>query len=205
VVPHVAPDLTATAITGTVWNGRLAGASFRGVPLGSFNAGLDGAALLGGRLRLDIVRDGTQALSARLGSDGTIHLVEALNGPLSLELPFPFNPVLQAEFRNAGFRIDSAGTCLAAAGDVSARLTNIPGLGTTPPLKGGFACDEGGFFLPLASRDARLRIAIHVWADRRYRADLSITAQSLPVQLALAAAGFVPGRDGQTLRIAGVF
>ena len=205
VVPYVAPDLTAAAITGTVWDGRLMGAEFRGVPLGNLDVGLDGAALLRGRLRLDFARDGLQALSGRVGSSGKVHVVEALNGPLSLELPFPFNPVLDVEFRNAAFEIDSAGTCLAASGDVSARVSNLPALGTTPPLKGSFACDQGGFYLPLASRDERLRIGVHVWADRRYRADLIVGRQSLPVQLALAAAGFVPGPDGSTMRIEGVF
>lgn len=205
VVPYVAPDLTATAITGTVWDGRLMGAEFRGVPLGNLDVGLDGAELLRGRLRLDFARDGLRALSGRVGSSGKVHVVEALDGPLSLELPFPFNPVLDVEFRNAGFQIDSAGTCLAASGDVSARVSNLPALGTTPPLKGSFACDQGGFYLPLASRDDRLRIGVHVWADRRYRADLIIAGQSLPVQLVLAAAGFTAGPDGSTMRIEGMF
>jgi general secretion pathway protein N len=205
VVPYVAPDLTATAITGTVWDGRLMGAEFRGVPLGNLDVGLDGAELLRGRLRLDFARDGLRALSGRIGTSGKVHVVEALDGPLSLELPFAFNPVLEAEFRNAAFQIDSAGTCLAASGDVSARLSRIPALGTTPPMKGSFACDQGAFYLPLATRDDRLRIGVHVWADRRYRADLIIAGQSLPVQLALAAAGFVPGPDGSTMRIEGMF
>lgn len=205
VVPYVAPELTATAITGTVWDGRLMGAEFRGVPLGNLDVGLDGAALLQGRLRLDFARDGLRALSGRIGSTGKVHVVEALDGPLSLELPFAFNPVLDMEFRNAAFRIDGAGRCLAASGDVTARLSNLPALGTTPPLKGSFACDQGAFYLPLASRDDQLRIGVHVWADRRYRADLIIGWQGLAVQLALAAAGFTPGPDGSTMRIEGVF
>lgn len=205
VVPYVAPDLTATAITGTVWDGRLMGAEFRGVPLGNLDVGLDGAELLRGRLRLDFARDGLRALSGRVGTSGKVHVVEALDGPLSLELPFPFNPVLDVDFRNAGFQIDSAGTCLAASGDVSARVSNLPALGTTPPMKGSFACDQGAFYLPLSTRDDRLRIGVHVWADRRYRADLIVAGQSLPVQLALAAAGFVPGPDGSTMRIEGMF
>lgn len=205
VVPYVAPELTATAISGTVWDGRLMGAEFRGVPLGNLNVRLDGAALLQGRLRLDVAREGLRALSGRIGTSGKVHIVEALDGPLSLELPFPFNPVLDVDFRNAGFEIDSAGTCLAASGDVSARLSNLPALGATPPLKGSFACEQGAFYLPLASRDDRLRIGVHVWADRRYRADLIIAGQGLPVQLALAAAGFKPGPDGSTMRIEGMF
>jgi general secretion pathway protein N len=209
VVPYVAPGLTATEISGTVWDGRLQAAEWRGVALGDLDVGLDARALVEGRVRLDFVRDRVRdsagGLRGRLGSAGGVHVVEELDGPLTLILPFPFAPRLDIRFKDAAFRLDNAGTCLAASGDLSARLSNLPGIGTTPPLSGRFACDEGALLLPLATADGQLGIAVHIWADRRYRADLNVASRSFAVQLALAAAGFTPGPDGSTLRIEGVF
>lgn len=214
VVPHVAPDLTAQQISGTVWDGRLQGAEWRGVALGNLDVALDADELRAGRLRLDFARDnpvpaGSGArsgrLSGRFGTAGTTHLVERLDGPLSLVLPFPFKPRLDVEFDGAALLLDNAGRCLVASGALVAKLSNIPGLGSTPAMTGSFACDQGALFLPLRTRDGQLGMAVHVWADRRYRADLIVASRSLPLQLALAAAGFAPGPDGSTLRIEGAF
>lgn len=210
VVPQVAPDLTAAEISGSVWNGRLHDAEWRGLALGNLDVGLDARALLAGRLRLDFVRDsafrdGARGLRGRLGTAGTVHVVEALDGPLSLILPFPFKPQLDVEFKGAALELDSAGTCLAASGKIIARLSNIPAIGKTPPLAGSFACDDGALYLTTATSDGQLGMAVHLWADRRYRADLIVASRSLAVQLALAAAGFSAGPDGSTLRIEGAF
>lgn len=214
VVPYVAPELQAKAITGSIWDGRLLGATWRGVALGDLDVALDANELRAGRLRLDFVREsalrgtaagGSGRLRGRLGTAGTTHLVEQLDGPVSLVLPFPFKPQLDVEFSGAAFLLDNAGTCLAASGGVSARLSNIPAIGTTPPMAGTFACDDGALFLPLATSDGQLGMAVHLWADRRYRADLIVASRSLAVQLALAAAGFTPGAGGSTLRIEGAF
>lgn len=215
VVPYVAPELTAAQISGSVWDGRLAGAQWRGVALGDLDVRLDAKELVAGRLRLDFdrenpgrngpSRDGPARLRGRLGTAGTTHLVENLDGPFSLVLPFPFKPQLDVEFSGAAFLLDNAGTCLAASGGISARLSNIPAIGTTPPMAGTFACDDGALFLPLTTSDGQLGMAVHLWADRRYRADLIVASRSLAVQLALAAAGFTPSAGGSTLRIEGAF
>jgi general secretion pathway protein N len=214
VVPYVAPDLTAQEISGSVWDGRLRGAEWRGVALGDLNVALDADELRAGRLRLDFVREsavrslsegGRARLRGRLGTAGTTHLVEQLDGPVSLVLPFPFKPQLDVEFSDAAFLLNNAGKCLVASGGITARLSNIPAIGTTPPMSGTFACDDGALFLPLTTRDGQLGMSVHIWADRRYRADLIVTSQNFPVQLALAAAGFRAGPDGSTLRIEGAF
>jgi len=205
VVPQVAPDLTAAEISGTIWKGRLQGAEWRGAALGDLDVGLDARELLAGRLRLDFVRNGVSGLRGRLGTSGNVHIVDALDGPVSLDLPFPFKPRLEVEFAGASLQLDNAGKCRSAAGKITARLSNIPAIGTTPPMSGSFACDEDALFLPLATGDGQLGMAVHVWADRRYRADLIVASRNIPVQLALAAAGFTAGPDGSTLRIEGAF
>jgi general secretion pathway protein N len=213
VVPYVAPELTAQQISGSVWDGRLQGAEWRGVALGNLDVGLDADELRAGRLRLDFARDGAvrsvsagaARLRGRLGTAGTTHLVEQLDGPVSLVLPFPFKPQLDVEFKDAAFLLNNAGKCLVASGGITARLSNIPAIGTTPPMAGTFACDDGALFLPLTTRDGQLGMSVHIWADRRYRADLIVATQSFPVQLALAAAGFKAGSSGSTLRIEGAF
>lgn len=209
VVPYVAPDLTAKVITGSIWDGRLVGAEWRGVALGDLDVALDAQELRSGRLRLDFVREHVlrdgRRLNGRLGTAGTTHLVERLDGPISLVLPFPFKPQLDVAFSDAAFLLNDAGRCLVASGGVSARLSNIPAIGTTPPMSGTFACDDGALFLPLTTRDGQLGMSVHLWADRRYRADLIVATQSLPVLLALAAAGFTSGPGGSTLRIEGAF
>lgn len=204
VVPRVVPDLAAEAISGSVWNGRLESAEWRGVALGNLNVALDARALVAGRLRLDFVRDGS-GLRGRIGTAGGFHVLEALDGPLGLVLPFPFEPRLDIALTGAALRLDTAGSCLDASGGIAARLSGIPGIGTTPAMNGTLACDEGALFLPLTTSDGQLGMAVHLWADRRYRADLIVTSRSLAVRLALAAAGFTSGPDGSTLRIEGAF
>jgi general secretion pathway protein N len=188
VVPQVAPELTATAISGSIWDGRLAAAQWRGVPLGDLAVGLDPGELRAGRVRLDFV-----------------HHVEGLDGPLELALPFAFAPRLALALDDAALTLAPGGSCRTAGGRVAARVSGIPGIGTTPPLAGTLACDDGALFMPLASADGQLGIAVHLWVDRRYRADLIVATRSLAVRLALAAAGFSSGPDGATLRIEGQF
>ena len=206
VTPHVAPDLTASAISGSIWRGRLTDAQWHGVVLGDLGVGLDPGALLAGKLRLDFDRAAAAGgrLSGRVGSDRGQHLAERVSGGLRLALPYALVPVLDIELHDVSLYLDPAGNCLRAGGGVTTLLTGIPGIGDSPALAGTARCDGTALLLPLASDNGQLGLAVHVWGDRRFRAALTVRTNSTLAQLALAAAGFAAGDDGATLVVEGV-
>lgn len=201
VVRAVVPEMTADAMSGTVWRGRLRNAAFRGVALGDLDIGLDWRSLLRGDVRLDFER-GT-ALIGRVGSDGGGQVIERLNGVVAIALPYRFAGAIDVELRDAAVSIDGAGVCRTATGAVSTRLTGIPVIGASPALAGRLRCDAGALHLPLASADGSLGLGVHIWADRRYRADLRVVTGSRLVDMGLAAAGFAAAPGGALLSVEG--
>lgn len=202
VTRYVAPELTATAIQGSVWNGRLANARWRGVELGDLEIGLDPRALLAGKLRLDFVR-GERQLTGRLGTGGGLHVAERLTGAVRVPLRSAWATDLDVALDGASIGIDDAGNCRTAGGSVMTRLNGIPGIGTSPALQGTARCDDGALMLPLASADGRIGLDVHLWADRRYRADIKVATNSLVTRLALIAAGFSAGPNGASRSVEG--
>nr|WP_310524652.1 type II secretion system protein N [Polymorphobacter sp.] len=202
VAHYVAPELTATEVSGSVWRGRLKDAHWRGVELGDLKIGVDPRALLGGQLRLDFDR-GAAGLTGRLGTGGGIHLAERLNGAVRVPLASPYATNLDVALTDAAISVDSAGVCRAASGEIATRLSGIPGIGTSPILQGVARCDDGALLLPLVSADGSIGLDVHLWADRRYRADIKIASTSMVVRLALTAAGFTTDPNGSSRRFEG--
>lgn len=202
VTRHVAPELTAREISGSVWKGRLSGARWRGIELGDLELGLDPRALLGGELRLDFVRGASQ-LTGRLGTDNGIHSAERLNGAVRVPLASAFASDLDVALINAAISVDDAGRCHSAGGKVATRISGIPGIGASPTLTGVARCDDGALMLPLASADGRIGFDVHLWADRRYRAEIIVNSTNIVTRLALAAAGFSAGPDGSRRTVEG--
>ncbi|MBC7521958.1 MAG: type II secretion system protein N [Sandarakinorhabdus sp.] len=202
VVARAVPGLTATAITGTVWHGRLEAAAWQGTQLGDLDVGLDPRALLGGKIRIDFVRPAT-GMTGRLGVGGGVNRIERLNGVVAMALPFAFVDTIDIALSDAALTVDDAGRCIAAGGSVATVLTGVPLIGTSPELRGVAACDGEWLRLPLYSADGRIGLDVRVAADRRYRADIDVQARALPVRLALAAAGFELSDGRATLAVAG--
>ena len=202
VVARVAPELTATGMTGSVWRGHLDNAAWHGTVLGDLDVAVDPRELLGGRLRIDFVRDGS-GVTGRLGVDKGLTLLERLNGQVAVELPISFAKRVDIDLRDAALSIDGAGRCVAAGGEVATVLAGLPLIGVSPELRGTAQCDEGWLRLPLKSSDGWIGLDLKVAADRRYEAPVSIGQTGSIARLGLAAAGFDVTRERSTLSVAG--
>ena len=194
VTRFIAPELTSTEISGSIWKGRLANAEWRGVALGDLEVALDPRALLDGDVRLDFKR-GASELTGRLGTGNGRHVAERLNGRVRVPLKSSLATDLDVTLENAEISIDAAGQCQKASGQVATRLSGIPGLGTSPVLSGVVRCDDGALLLPLRSSDDTVGLDVRLWADRRYRADVTVKTTSMVVRLAMTAAGFTTAPD----------
>lgn len=202
VVARAAPELTAAEMTGSVWQGHLRDAAWRGTRLGDLDVAVDPHELLGGRLRIDFVRGGT-GITGRLGIDEGLTLLERLNGQVAVDLPFAFAKTVDIGLHNAAMTIDGAGRCVTAGGEVGTILTGLPLIGVSPELRCTARCDEGWLRLPLASSDGWIGLDLKVAADRRYEAIVSIGETGSIARLALAAAGFDVTRERSTMAVAG--
>lgn len=203
VAERAVPDLTATDMRGTIWQGELTGAAWRGTRLGDMDVAVDPHELLGGKVRIDFVRKAT-GLRGRLAVGNGINTLERVNGVVGMAVPFAFADSVDIALRDTLLTVDDAGRCIAAGGEVATVVTGLPFIGTSPELRGTATCDGEWLRLPLASSDGRIGLDVRLAADRRYRADIDVQARALPVRLALAAAGFTLARDRASIAVSGV-
>lgn len=148
VAPRVA-GLGATAASGSVWAGRLQGASVGGVAIGDVKLRLAPLPLLLGRQHLALAGAGWRAGWQRGGAGGW-RLVDA-DG----RLPLPPGGTLTA-VALAGVDVEfAAGRCREARGGVTAWTSAL-----AEPLAGTASCDDGALRLALAGGGASLDIRL---------------------------------------------
>jgi general secretion pathway protein N len=191
--------LSAAAVSGTVWSGRLQGAAFRGTPLGEVAVGVDPLALFTGTTRLRLRAAGGRAVLVRSGS--RVGLVDAdLQAPLALfPTAVPLPGTLTTQDLTAGFQ---RGRCVRAEGKVSADVLQRNGdlLGEGGSLLTGDAvCDGGALVLPLRGRtqSANVELTLRIESDGRYRMDTKVDTADPRLQSTLSLAGFVPAAGGR--------
>jgi|GEM_PF-3290129 len=144
--------LSARAVEGSVWFGRLEEARVRDLPLGDVHLRASVLPLLVGDLRFDVrgdrVRGTVVAGSGVTDVDGRIVDLPAIGG-VALR-------ALDLEGVTALFR---DGRCAEARGRVRA----VPAAG--PTLEGALRCDGGALLAPLASPSGRERIDLRLSPD----------------------------------------
>ena len=188
--------LTAREVRGTLWNGRLVGASLGAMPLGDVRARLSLAGLARGRPAIDVIaRGGAVDGRGRIllgGSSG----VEDFTGSIPLEhlgAPSPIGGTLV--LRSAGFAF-SNGACRHAAGQASAE---VRGLGEgSMTLSGRPVCRAGAMVLPLSGERDGVRVAVSVSLkpDGEYATEARVTTADVALGEVLSAAGFEKTGDG---------
>jgi hypothetical protein len=142
-------ELSATRASGTVWNGHLEGASWRGINLGTVDAALQPLSLLVGEARL--------ALSGP-GLSGDLILgqgVEALSGQRTLS----GLPITSITAQSLTLRFEN-GECAAASGSLSATLPDSASL-----LSGTPRCTGSSASISLASPDGLSTLALALSAS----------------------------------------
>jgi hypothetical protein len=145
--------LAATRASGTVWNGHLEGASWRGVNLGTLDIALQPLALFVGQARLKL--SGPDLTGTLILGQG----VEALSGQRTLA----GLPITSLTAQDLTLRFEG-GQCAAASGSVSASLPGSTGqLGG--PLSGVPRCTGSSASLSLASPDGLSTLSLTLSAS----------------------------------------
>lgn len=198
VLPRLSPPpgLSATAISGSLWRGRLRSAEWNGVALGDLRLGLSPLSLFTGRRELWL-----RSAHARLSlSSGRLRGIDDAEGVL--QLPPLAGLALRASLEDAGMLFDAEG-CRSAGGRVRLEL-GLPGNALAPVILSGTpACEgrsgrlvllpeqPGGPLLPEAT--------LTVEADGGYRLQSLVRSDDPAIRLALLAAGFqdAPGGLGR--------
>jgi general secretion pathway protein N len=187
-------DMAARNVEGSVWNGRLQAAVWRGVALGDVSLGLSPLPLLIGQRRIDFEAGD---LSGRVLTGGGRLAVEGLGG---IAAPGQLGGLPVARINFADFAaVFEDDRCLQAAGS----LTLDPGgpLAALGGFSGSPRCDGARLLLPLQGQGGRLDL--HLSADARYDAGLALETVDPAARPGLLAAGFQPTPTGLALTLTG--
>lgn len=191
--------LSAVAVTGTLWRGRLDDARLGPVPLGDVRARTSLLALLAGRTELSLEGE-TGPFRADLAAgrgEMTARQVD-LRAPLSvLGLPAAADGGLALSRAGVSFR---DGQCQAASGRLIVEGLAGPGW-RAPPLDGPLSCDGREVLARLEGRDDRVALDAELRMDGGGGWRLAVTARPDDplVAAALLAQGFAEGPEGLTL------
>jgi hypothetical protein len=187
-----ATGLGAQRVEGSIWRGRIVGASVGGVALGDLETRArpwpPGLAFAGPALSGTVTRQGVADLRGSIG------------------------PVAQLPFARIGLddvavtpaRTGSGGICSTASGRISVVPAMLPDLGE---LSGALTCDNGqlratlvpGSSDALAATLGTARVDFAVGGDRRFTLALRIGNVPALARLALVVAGFEDTAEGMML------
>jgi general secretion pathway protein N len=196
-----AAGLSARAVTGDVWTGKLAEARIGPVPLGNANAGLRPLPLLTGTAELGAdMSVGFGRITASSTTRGLRRVTAKL--PLATTLsPLPVETIELAEatmvFRGA--------TCAEAEGRVRATfgMGNLAGLNLSQGMSGIARCDGGALLLPLVSQTGLEKLTLRLRGNGQWTALLSVQGGDPAMMAKLVAAGFTNAGGAMVLRLNG--
>jgi general secretion pathway protein N len=186
--------ISATDISGSIWNGRLKGSQYRGIPLGDLEVSLDPFALLSGSRHLTVQGPLGRArlVQADLrGFEGTNVVIEIQH----------FKPSIRIAGRlmleNATL-LFSGTRCARAEGSVATDVLERAFRG--PEVVGNLSCAGDAAVAQLQGRtqDVDVSIALRLDADGRYQAETRVISADPVVRGALALAGFAENGEGFT-------
>ena len=197
--------ISARGSSGSVWAGHIEQLGVGGVPLGTVEAALSPLALLTGRARLDLRRDG--AIDDRLAGAIDISRTSLALDDATTSLPVAGRlgalPIAALDLTGVSVRFD-AGSCARARGRVHARLSgDVAGLGLAGGLTGAATCDGALLLLPLASQSGRERIDLRIGGGGSWTADLIAAEPGADLVPMLERAGFARVPGGYRLRASG--
>ncbi len=190
--------LSAEAVEGSAWSGRVGGLFVGRLPLGTLDVALRPLPLLLGRAEFGFERSAAPAAAplraiARTGGGGIA--VRQATGEIALAgamAPLPVRTIRLADFHVAM----ADGACREASGSVGLVL---PGLGPLLPadtaLAGEARCEGGALVVPMVGPSGMERLLLRVTGDGRWTAELLLSNLPADVSAPLLQAGF-KGRPG---------
>lgn len=195
----VLPDrgLSARAVTGSIWSGRLRDAQVGRIALGDLDVAAHPFALLTGQMRATV--SGPIGKGTLVGSRG----VANMTARLPVATLFAPVPLTGLELDNVS-AVFERGRCDRAEGRVRATFTgDVGGLSLTQGLSGVARCESGLLLFPLVSASAMERLNLRIAGDGNYKAELIVRSTDPVLAAKLAASGFVSTQAGYVLRLSG--
>lgn len=193
-------QLSTSAVGGTVWNGRLGAATWRGRPFGDLSVGLLPISELTGTHRLRVAGRGWSATIA----SGRVQGIENANGQIELSPLSGSLPVAARLLLKDGHLTFSEGRCRRAEGSVSADVFLSPAEKSGVPLRlhGSLACQEKVAALVMVSSgsstlgSAQAQVRIEIDASGQYRMQSLVKSADTARTGMLQVAGFQHGPAG---------
>lgn len=193
--------VSATRIEGTLWSGRLTGASVGALPLGKLRSRVEILPLLTGSARLDgQAQGGAFTGKGQLLSGGRQRGADRVSGMIALDqLGFTGLPDGVLKLTDVSLLFDRD-RCIKAGGKASAQVGGSGLLPQPVALSGTPACIDGRWVLPMAGEAQGLRIEsqFSLAGDGGWRSDLILIPTDPAMGQALGAAGF--NQDGDRWR-----
>ena len=185
-----AMGLSAAAVSGSIWNGRLDDMRLKGIRFGAVAARLDPVSLLAAtrRLRLDS-REGHAVLAL-----GRAQGVEGADAVIDIALlGLPVAGVVRLQDATVLFE---RGRCSVAKGRLIADIAQ--GAWKGPALQGELGCDGAIAVARLSGGNAggEAEVTLSVDAAARYRLQTRVTGGDAGLRLALTIAGFTESESG---------
>ncbi len=192
--------LTARAVSGSIWSGRLDEAAFGSLALGDLSARLRVLPLLVGRARVDLSgAAGQGAITVGRHAAG----IDDATFALALGRSFAPVPLAGLDLDDVSVRFRD-GSCESAEGRVRARFTgNLAGVPLAQGFSGTVRCDAGALLIPLVSQSAIASLTIRIAGDGSWRAAFAVRASDPSLAGPLGALGFARDTGGYGLKIAG--
>lgn len=197
--------LAAQEVQGTIWSGRLVDAQFRGINLGTLDAGIEPSSLLA-KPAMTISRanvkgeDFTATLS---GSADQVQVSDA-KGDIPLAALAGRIPVSTANISNGNIALDN-GRCVSASGDVEMRPNGLLArFAGDQAMRGSLACQGDNVAMQLASPSNNIMLTASLDPERRYRMQLILKGLSPEIAFGLRSLGFRQDGDGLTISREGI-
>lgn len=199
--------LTAQAVQGTIWAGRIGELKAGPLPLGTVDAGLEPLPLLVGRAEVWLERPGGSNeepfRAVASGSGGNLSL-RRVSGFVPVSGVAGALPVEAVGFGDFAMTMDD-GKCASATGNVTLRLAPVSALlPNAVALTGPASCRDGALFVPMKGPSGMENLLLKVKGSGKWTADLVLTGLPVEVSGPLLDMGFsARGGGGIGLRASG--
>ncbi len=200
--------LSARAVTGSIWFGRLVEARIGDLALGDIRASLSPFQLLVGRARLGLscpAQGDRPGLSGAITTSRYSRGIDDMTGSIPTGRVFAPLPVNRIDLEGVSARFDS-GACAVAQGRIKAQLSgSIAAIALPQAMSGTLKCEGGALVVPLVSQAGTESVTLYIRGNGRYRATLDIQSSDPATGQKLGLVGFQQNGAGYRLSTEGQF
>ncbi|WP_164115707.1 type II secretion system protein N [Sphingorhabdus sp. Alg239-R122] len=200
--------MSAKAVEGSIWSGRLRELHIGKLPLGDVSARLRAPPLLTGKT--EIVINGKQsasspALHAVIGGNDDVLIARNVTADIATRGIFAPVPVSNIQLENVNAEMRD-GKCVEASGTVRVNVQqSLLGMNLSRGLSGKIACRYGALYVPLAGQSGLERLDLTIKEGGRYEAVFKVEGSPADMTGILGRLGFTPKGKTMVLTTKGQF